>query len=140
MTDSSSESLLQFESLGVVYNGAVVAASRVDLEVRASEIVALLGANGAGKTTVLRAVSNLLPALRGRARAKVGRYDGVDILSRSPGDLVRRGLVPVLEGRRVFGTLSVEENLIAGAIGAGFSRARTARNLERVYALFPKLV
>ena len=140
MADPSSESLLKIENLGVVYNGAVVAASRVDLEVRASEIVALLGANGAGKTTVLRAVSNLLPALRGRARAKVGRYDGVDILSRSPGDLVRRGLVPVLEGRRVFGTLSVEENLIAGAIGAGFSRARTARNLERVYALFPKLV
>ena len=140
MTDSSSESLLQFESLGVVYNGAVVAVSRVDLEVRAGEIIALLGANGAGKTTVLRAVSNLLPAVRGRARANVGRYDGVDILSRSPDDLVRRGLVPVLEGRRVFGALTVEENLITGAIGAGFSRARTARNLERIYALFPKLI
>ena len=99
----------------------------------------MLGANGAGKTTVLRAVSNLLPAVRGQARADVARFDGADILDLAPGDLVRRGLVPVLEGRRVFGPLTVEENLIAGSIGAGKSRVPTARNLERVYTLFPTL-
>ena len=99
----------------------------------------MLGANGAGKTTVLRAVSNLLQAVRGQARADVARFDGADILDLGPGALVRRGLVPVLEGRRVFGPLTVEENLIAGSIGAGKSRVQTARNLERVYTLFPKL-
>ena len=99
----------------------------------------MLGANGAGKTTVLRAVSNLLQAVRGQARADVARFDGADILDLGPGALVRRGLVPVLEGRRVFGPLTVEENLIAGSIGAGKSRVQAARSLERVYTLFPKL-
>jgi branched-chain amino acid transport system ATP-binding protein len=140
MTESSSRPLLNVVNLRVVYNGAVVALTRVDLDVHRQEFVALLGANGAGKTTVLRAVSNLLQAVRGQARADVARFDDTDILDPGPGGLVRRGLVPVLEGRRVFGPLTVEENLISGSIGAGKSRAQTARNLERVYAFFPKLL
>jgi branched-chain amino acid transport system ATP-binding protein len=140
MVETSLGSLLNIANLRVVYNGAVVALTHVDLDVRRQEFVALLGANGAGKTTVLRAVSNLLQAVRGQARADVARFEDVDILSLGPGDLVRRGLVPVLEGRRVFAPLTVEENLIAGAIGAGKPRVRTARNLERVYAFFPKLL
>jgi branched-chain amino acid transport system ATP-binding protein len=139
MAESSSSPLLKVVNLQVVYNGAVVALTHVDLDVRRQDFVALLGANGAGKTTVLRAVSNLLQAVRGQARADVARFDGADILDLGPGALVRRGLVPVLEGRRVFGPLTVEENLIAGSIGAGKSRVQTARNLERVYTLFPKL-
>jgi branched-chain amino acid transport system ATP-binding protein len=139
MLSPSSDILLKIDNLSVVYNGAVVALTRVDLEVRRGEIVALLGSNGAGKTTTLRAVSNLLPALRGRARADGASFDGAPVLSLSSGDLLRRGVAPVLEGRRVFAALSVEENLIAGAIGAAKSRAATARNLERVYTLFPKL-
>jgi branched-chain amino acid transport system ATP-binding protein len=140
LTETSPHPLLEVAALSVVYNGAVVALTRVDLDVQPQEIVALLGANGAGKTTVLRSVSNLLQAVRGHARADVARYDGADFLHLGPGDLVRRGLVPVLEGRRVFGPLTVEENLITGAIGAAKSRAQTARNLDRVYAFFPKLV
>jgi len=132
--------LLTITNLSVNYNGAIVALSKVDIDVRPREIVALLGSNGAGKTTALRAVSHLLRAVRGQARADVATFDGTDILTHSPGQLVRTGLVPVLEGRRVFGTLTVEENLICGAIGAGKSRARTARGLDRVYAFFPKLL
>jgi branched-chain amino acid transport system ATP-binding protein len=134
-----SDALLQIENLAVVYNGAVVAVTRVDLDVQPREIVALLGSNGAGKTTVLRSVSNLLQAVRGRARADVATYDGRAILDRSPGDLLRAGLAPVLEGRRVFAPLSVEENLVVGAIGAAKSRSETRRLIERVYTFFPKL-
>jgi branched-chain amino acid transport system ATP-binding protein len=133
------EALLSLKGLNVVYNGAIVALSAVDLDVRRGEIVALLGANGAGKTTTLRAVSHLLQAVRGRARATEARYAGLDLLTTGPGDLVRAGLAPVLEGRRVFGPLNVEENLIAGAIGADKSRAATRRLVERVYTFFPKL-
>jgi branched-chain amino acid transport system ATP-binding protein len=140
MTISDATPLLSLANLSVVYNGAVIALTRVDLEVRPGEIVALLGGNGAGKTTTLRAVSNLLPAMRGRARSDLARFDGADLFDLTSGQLARRGLVPVLEGRRVFAPLTVEENLIAGAIGAGKSRADTARGLERVYEYFPKLV
>ena len=139
MVETALKPLLVVENLNVVYNGAVVALTRVDLDVGPKEIVALLGANGAGKTTTLRSVSNLLQAVRGQARADVARFDGADFLHLGPGDLVRRGLVPVLEGRRVFAPLTVEENLISGAIGAAKSRAETARNLDRVYTFFPKL-
>jgi len=134
-----SETLLSLQKLSVVYNGAVVALTQVDLEVRQGEIVALLGANGAGKTTTLRAVSNLLQAVRGKARAQRATYDGRDLLTQTPGALLRAGLAPALEGRRVFAPLTVEENLIAAAIGADKSRAETRRLMERVYALFPKL-
>jgi branched-chain amino acid transport system ATP-binding protein len=135
MTDA----LLSLKGLNVVYNGAIVALSAVDLDVRRGEIVALLGANGAGKTTTLRAVSHLLQAVRGRAQAKEARYAGLDLLTTGPGALVRAGLAPVLEGRRVFGPLSVEENLVAGAIGADKDRVATRRLIERVYEFFPKL-
>ena len=134
-----SETLLDIEGLSADYNGAVVALSRVDLSVRPGEIVALLGANGAGKTTVLRALSNLLPAMRGRARAESAVFGGEDLFGLAPAELIRRGLAPVLEGRRVFAPLTVEENLVAGAVGAGKSRAATARGRDRVYALFAKL-
>jgi branched-chain amino acid transport system ATP-binding protein len=133
------EPLLSLQNLSVVYNGAVVALTRVDLDVRRGEIVALLGSNGAGKTTTLRAVSQLLPALRGKAKADRAVYDGRKLLAQTPGTLLRAGLAPVLEGRRVFAPLTVEENLVAGAIGADKSRAATRRLIERIYGFFPKL-
>jgi branched-chain amino acid transport system ATP-binding protein len=137
---SETPPLLEIEGLKANYNGAVVALTHVDLSFRPGEIVALLDANGAGKTTVLRALSNLLPAMRGHAQAEAARLGGEDLFAFAPAELIRRGLAPVLEGRRVFAPLTVEENLIAGAVGTGKSRAATARGLERVYALFPKLV
>lgn len=131
--------LLTIERVAATYNGAVAALHDVSLTIGRGEIVALLGANGAGKTTTLRAVSNLLPAERGQVTSGAVSFDGADARRVRPGDLVRRGLVPVLEGRRVFRSLTVEENLVTGAIARGSSRADQAADLERVYALFPRL-
>ncbi len=125
--------------MAATYDGAVAALHEVSLTVGRGEIVALLGANGAGKTTTLRAISNLLPAERGQVTAGAVLFDGADARRLRPGDLVRRGLAPVLEGRRVFRSLSVEENLITGAIARGSSRAEQAADLGRVYDLFPRL-
>ena len=131
--------LLTLERVTATYNGAVTALHDVSLTVGRGEIVALLGANGAGKTTTLRAISNLLPAERGQVVSGALTFDGADVRRTRPGDLVRKGLAPVLEGRRVFRTLSVEENLVTGAIARGSSRAEQATDLARIYALFPQL-
>ncbi|WCM92542.1 ABC transporter ATP-binding protein [Acidovorax sp. NCPPB 2350] len=131
--------LLRLEDVHAHYRGAIAALQGVSLDVRAGEIHALLGANGAGKSTALRAVSNLLPALRGQVTRGRITFDGHDVLRASPDALVRRGLVPVLEGRHCFPSLTIEENLITGGLGGGASRARLAQDLERVYAAFPRL-
>ncbi|MFG1419336.1 ABC transporter ATP-binding protein [Xanthobacter sp. V0B-10] len=131
--------LLAFEDVAVAYDGAIVALHGVCLEVRAGAFAALLGANGAGKTTLLKAVSNLLPAEGGRIVSGRILFEGRDVTTHSPAEHIRRGLVPVLEGRRCFKTLSVEENLVAGAVGRGFGRREVARGLELVYDLFPRL-
>ncbi|MGL4962868.1 MAG: ABC transporter ATP-binding protein [Inquilinus sp.] len=130
---------LAVEAVEAVYNPAIAALHGVTLEVRRGEVHALLGANGAGKSTTLKAVSNLLPAQRGRVTAGSIRFEGADVAALSPAELVRRGLVPVLEGRRCFPALSVEENLVTGGVGRRSGRAEIARDLERVYALFPRL-
>ena len=131
--------LLRVEALEAVYGGAVRALSGVDLTVRAGEIVALVGANGAGKTTLLRAVSNLLPATRGQVTAGRITYAGRDVSRTRTDALVRAGLVGVLEGRHCFRALTIEENLITGGLGRGSGRAELRADLERVYALFPRL-
>jgi branched-chain amino acid transport system ATP-binding protein len=131
--------LLRIEGLAVAYQDAIAALHGVTLDVRAGEIHALLGANGAGKSTTLKAVSNLLNAERGRVTAGRVLFDGQDV-SRTPSSaLVRRGLVPVLEGRHCFASLTVEENLVTGALGASLKRAEVAPSLERVYTVFPRL-
>jgi branched-chain amino acid transport system ATP-binding protein len=136
----SAAPLLQIDGLEVRYDGAVRALSGIDLTVDAREIVTLLGSNGAGKTTVLKAVSNLLAAERGQVTAGRIVYDG-RLVCRTPTDaLVRAGLVGVLEGRHCFGTLSVEENLICGGLGRGSGRRDVRSDLERVYAIFPRLL
>ncbi|WP_035721922.1 ABC transporter ATP-binding protein [Bradyrhizobium sp. ARR65] len=131
--------LLILEGLAATYNHAVRALSDISLTVGRGEVVALLGANGAGKSTTLKAISNLLHAER--AQLSRGRivFDGRDTAALAPAELVRLGLVPVLEGRHCFRALSVEENLVAGGIGGGLSRRAITRGLERVYTLFPRL-
>jgi branched-chain amino acid transport system ATP-binding protein len=131
--------LLAVEALEVIYDGAILAVRDVSLSVNDGEIVALLGANGAGKSSLLRAVSNIVHAQRGRISAGRVLLDGVSTKGVSTARLVRRGLVQVLEGRHCFRGLSVEDNLVAGAIGGGFGRAETARGIDHVYALFPAL-
>lgn len=131
--------LLSFESVAAAYNGAVSALHHVDLDVGAGEIVALLGSNGAGKTTLLKAASNLLPAERGAVTAGRIVFRGEDVARRAPAELVRAGLVQVLEGRRCFRALTIEENLLTGAVATGASRAATRAALEEVYGFFPRL-
>nr|WP_081887628.1 ABC transporter ATP-binding protein [Verrucomicrobium sp. BvORR034] len=130
---------LVMEDVEAVYNHAIVALHHVSLTVRKGEIVALIGANGAGKSTALKAVSNLLPALRGQVTAGRIRYEGRDVSRTSPADLVRQGLAQVLEGRHCFRSLTVEENLLTGALGHGYRRRKLASALDRIYDIFPRL-
>jgi branched-chain amino acid transport system ATP-binding protein len=136
---SSSELLLEIAAIEAVYDHAIVALHDVSLKLRRGEILALLGANGAGKTTTLKALSNLLPAERGAVTKGGIRFAGVDVKRAKPSDLVRNGLVQVLEGRHCFPSLTIEENLIAGALGRSSSRREAAADLDRVYGYFPRL-
>ncbi|KQT60501.1 MULTISPECIES: ABC transporter ATP-binding protein [unclassified Aureimonas] len=131
--------LLSVDGIAASYNGAVVALTSVTFEVAPGEILALLGSNGAGKSTILKAVSRLLKAERGALTAGRISFDGADTARHGPGDLVRRGLVPVLEGRHCFRSLTIEDNLVTGGIGRGSSRAEAAADLERIYGYFPRL-
>jgi branched-chain amino acid transport system ATP-binding protein len=134
-----SDLLLEIGHIEAIYNHSIVALHDVSLRIREGEILALLGANGAGKTTALKAVSNLLPAERGAIVKGEIRFAGFDVTRTKPSDLVRHGLVQVLEGRHCFRSLSVEENLITGALGRSSSRRETSADLERIYAYFPRL-
>ncbi len=131
--------LLSVQAAHAVYQGAIAALHGVSFDVQPGEIHALLGANGAGKSTTLKAVSHLLPAERGQLTAGRITYAGQDVAQASPAALVRAGLVQVLEGRHCFPSLSVEENLITGGLGRSARRAEIADGLERVYAVFPRL-
>jgi len=131
--------LLDLHDVEVTYGAAILAARAVSLQVGHGEIVALLGANGAGKSSTLRAVSNLLPARRGRLSQGRIRFDGADTAGWPTARLVSQGLIQVLEGRHCFRGLTIEDNLLTGALGGGTSRAQAAQDLEKVYALFPRL-
>jgi len=136
---AAQETLLSIDSIEAVYNLGIIALRGVSLSVKAGEIVALLGANGAGKTTTLMATSNLLGAERGQLVSGDIQYDGVSTKRLSAADLVERGMVQVLEGRRCFRGLSVEENLTSGALARGANRREVQETLELVFTWFPKL-
>jgi branched-chain amino acid transport system ATP-binding protein len=125
-------SLLEVVDLAVAY-GDMVALEGVSVEVAAGETVTVLGANAAGKSTLLRAISGLVPALRGAVR-----FDGEAIGTLPTHERIARGLVLVPEGRMVFPFLSVEDNLRLGAFTPK-ARARAEATLERVYGMFPRL-
>ncbi|MEZ5834233.1 MAG: ABC transporter ATP-binding protein [Geminicoccaceae bacterium] len=135
----ASASLLAVNNVEVVYDHVVLALKGVSLEVPQGGIVALLGANGAGKTTTLKAVSNLLRAERGEVTKGSIRLKGDAIQHLSPNELVRRGVVQVMEGRHCFGHLTVEENLLTGAFTRNENTGATCDDLEMVYAYFPRL-
>ncbi|MGY1643559.1 ABC transporter ATP-binding protein [Geodermatophilus sp. SYSU D00703] len=130
--------MLTIDSLRVTYGGAVQAVRGVSMEVPDGAVVAVLGSNGAGKSTLLRTVSGTLRLHRGRVDAGTVRFEGADLAGRDPGQIVRRGVVQVPEGRRIFGRLTVEENLRAGGMG-NRDRAAKAAALARVRDLFPVL-
>jgi branched-chain amino acid transport system ATP-binding protein len=130
--------MLEIRELSVRYGRAVHALRGVSLRVPANGVVAVLGSNGAGKTTLMRAISGTLPMHRGMVDSGEVTFDDASLVRRDPADIVAAGVVQVPEGRRVFGRLTVEENLRAGAIGGRDRRSRTAAR-ERVYATFPRL-
>lgn len=130
---------LALEGVEVAYRHSITALRGVTLSVRRGGIVAVLGSNGAGKSTTLRAVSNLLPALSGRVTAGRILFNGRDVQQFSPPGLVRQGLAQVLEGRHCFPSLTVEENLLTGIMGGGRGRRSRAEGLERIYSIFSRL-
>jgi branched-chain amino acid transport system ATP-binding protein len=137
---ASTRPLLRVTAIHVVYDGVIAAVHDVSLEVPEGGIVALLGANGAGKSTTLKAISGLVGAERGRIVSGTIEFDGVPIHRRHPSELAGLGLVQVLEGRRCFQQLTVEENLLTGAFARHLGRQARRRALERVWHHFPKLV
>jgi branched-chain amino acid transport system ATP-binding protein len=131
--------ILAVNNIEVVYDRVILVLKGVSLDVARGGVVALLGANGAGKTTTLKAISNLLHSERGEVTKGTIRFDGEEVQARSPNELVRRGCIQVMEGRYCFGHLSIEENLLTGAFTRRDGGAAIRRDLERVYAYFPRL-
>ena len=131
--------LLDVNGIEVIYNHVILVLKGVSLQVPEGKIVALLGANGAGKTTTLRAISNLLKGERGDVTKGHIQYRDQRIEKLSPAELVKRGVVQVMEGRHCFAHLTIEENLLTGAYTRDLGRGDTSAALERVYQYFPRL-
>jgi len=131
--------LLNVNNIEVIYDHVILVLKGVSLEVPEGGIVALLGANGAGKTTTLKAISNLLRAERGEVTKGSIEVSGERVDSMSPNELVKRGVIQVMEGRHCFEHLTVEENLLTGAYTRRDGRRAIADSLEKVYHYFPRL-
>ena len=133
-------SQLMLNNVEVVYSDVIQVLRGVSLEVQPGTIVALLGSNGAGKTTTLRAISGLLVSQDGKITRGTIEYDDARIDRLLPDEVVRRGLIQILEGRRLFRHLTVEENLIVGSVARGrTSDVSLKHNLAEVYQYFPRL-
>jgi branched-chain amino acid transport system ATP-binding protein len=138
-TSPQGEVLLAVNNIEVIYDHVILVLKGVSLALPRGRIVALLGGNGAGKTTTLKAVSNLLASERGEVTKGSIEFKGERIDRLNPSELVKRGVVQVMEGRHCFQHLTVEENLLTGAFTRSASRAEIKADLERVYAFFPRL-
>lgn len=138
-TTATADNYLSINNVEVIYDHVILVLKGVSLNVPKGKIVALLGANGAGKSTTLKSISNLLRAERGDVTKGSVEFKGNRIDQLTPADLVRRGVIQVMEGRHCFGHLSIEENLLTGAYTRSQSRAELKESLEKVYAYFPRL-
>jgi branched-chain amino acid transport system ATP-binding protein len=130
--------LLSVSNIEVIYDHVILVLKGVSLQVPEGGIVALLGANGAGKSTTLKAISGLLRTERGDVTKGGVEFLGEPIHRKDPADIVRRGIVQVMEGRHVFEHLTVEENLLTGAY-TRHNGASAKQDLEMVYGYFPRL-
>uniref|UniRef100_UPI00333F1502 ABC transporter ATP-binding protein n=1 Tax=Castellaniella defragrans TaxID=75697 RepID=UPI00333F1502 len=139
MTDPTPRNILEVNGIEVIYNHVILVLKGVSLSVPEGGIVAILGGNGAGKTTTLRAISNLLKGERGEVTKGSIDYRGERIDQLTPADLVRRGVIQVMEGRHCFAHLTIEENLLTGAYTRALSRDEQRAALDRVYQYFPRL-
>ena len=135
---SQQSPVLNVNGIEVIYNHVILVLKGVSLQVQQGQISAILGGNGAGKTTTLRAISNLLQGERGEVTKGSIELRGERIENLTPADLVKRGVVQVMEGRHCFAHLTIEENLLTGAY-TRTDKAEVARNLEKVYNYFPRL-
>ncbi len=131
--------ILSVNNIEVVYDHVILVLKGVSLTVPKGKIVALLGANGAGKSTTLKAISNLLSAERGEVTKGSIIFDGEEVHARSPNELVRRGCIQVMEGRHCFEHLTVDENLLTGAYTRRDGGAAIRHDLDLVYSYFPRL-
>ena len=130
---------LAVNNIEVIYDHVILVLKGVSLQVPKGGIVALLGANGAGKSTTLKTISTLLRGERGAVTKGEVRFQGERVDQLTPSELVRRGLSQVMEGRHCFGHLTIEENLLTGAYTRKLSRAELRAALEAVYHYFPRL-
>ena len=131
--------ILAVKNIEVIYDHVILVLKGVSLEVREGGIVALLGANGAGKSTTLKSISNLIKSERGDVTKGAIEFQGERVDGLTPNDLVRRGCIQVMEGRHCFGHLTVEENLLTGSFTRRDGRGAIAGDLEMVYGYFPRL-
>lgn len=135
----ASATILSVNNIEVIYDHVILVLKGVSLEVPEQGIVALLGANGAGKSTTLKSISNLLSAERGDITKGSIEFQGKRIDGLSSADLVQKGVIQVMEGRHCFEHLTVEENLLTGAYTRKDGGAAIQRDLELVYGYFPRL-
>jgi branched-chain amino acid transport system ATP-binding protein len=131
--------MLKVNNIEVVYSDVILVLRGVSLSVEQGQIVSLLGANGAGKSTTLKAISGLLSTQQGQVTRGGIEFEGQRIDNMSPDEIVRMGIVQVLEGRPLFRHLTVEENLLTGALFRKASNADLKRDLDEVYHFFPRL-
>ena len=135
----NSDNILEINSIEVMYDSVISALHDVSLNVPRGKIVALLGGNGAGKSTTLKSISTMLAAERGKVTKGSISYDGTAVKNQSPYEMVALGMVQVLEGRRCFGHLTVEENIISGAYSRKLSKPQIKDELEKIYGYFNRL-
>ena len=130
--------MLVLNDVEVVYDGVILVLKGISLTAKPGTITTLLGANGAGKTTTLKAISGLLTTERGELTRGSISFDGVDVTKCKPFDVVRMGIVQVFEGRRVFQSLTVEENLVVGGHVVK-SKVQLRETMDEIYEFFPRL-
>ena len=139
MMSQINEKLLEVNNIEVVYNHVILVLKGVSLTLSKGSIVALLGGNGAGKTTTLKAISNLLHSERGEVTKGSITYRNEKIDNLNPSDLVKSGVIQVMEGRHCFEHLTVEENLLTGAYTRKEGKKKVLEDLDMVYSYFPRL-
>ncbi len=132
--------LLKVNNIEVIYEHVILVLKGVSLDVDQGGIVSLLGANGAGKTTTLKAISNLVKAERGEVTKGTVEFDGKRIDKMYAPDVVKLGVIQIMEGRRTFEHLSVEDDLLTGAYTRGYDFKGIKDSLDMVYGYFPRLV
>ena len=139
LNSNKKDALLKVNNIEVMYDHVILVLKGVSLEIPEGRIIALLGANGAGKSTTLKSISGLLGAERGAITKGSILFEGKDTSKQAPSDLVKNGVIQVMEGRHCFEHLTVEENLLTGAYTQRLSSSKISLLLEKTYHYFPRL-